>query len=71
MMSHPGVFEHAFRVSAADIDRLGHVNGVVNLLPSMPRRYALDESPSDSARSLRAGKASGRTALDRDETQRS
>ena len=29
MMTHPGVFEHCFRVSAEDIDRLGHVNNVV------------------------------------------
>ncbi len=36
MMSHPGVFEHAFRVSPEDIDRLGHVNNVVYL------RYAQD-----------------------------
>jgi acyl-CoA thioester hydrolase len=36
MMSHPGVFEHAFQVSREDIDRLGHVNNVVYL------RYAQD-----------------------------
>ena len=29
MMSQPGVFEHTFRVSPADIDRLGHINNVV------------------------------------------
>src|SRR5271165_1201936 len=36
MMSHPGVFEHAFQVSREDIDRLGHVNNVVYL------KYAQD-----------------------------
>ncbi len=36
MMSEFGVFEHAFRVSPGDIDRLGHVNNVVYL------RYAQD-----------------------------
>jgi acyl-CoA thioester hydrolase len=36
MKSQPNVFEHTFRVSPADIDRLGHVNNVVYL------RYAQD-----------------------------
>ncbi len=35
-MSQAGVFEHALRVSPADIDQLGHVNNVVYL------RYAQD-----------------------------
>jgi hypothetical protein len=151
MMSHPGVFEHAFQVSREDIDRLGHVNNVVNLRyaqdaavahwyavvdqdhrdnmvwvvrrheidylnrlwrtmswwhepgwappagqpssgssrsadpatarcwpasaasgwPSMRRRYAPGESPSNSARFLRAANAGGRTPTARDERQRS
>lgn len=35
-MAEPRVFEHAFRVAPADIDRMGHVNNVVYL------RYAQD-----------------------------
>ncbi len=35
-MAEPRVYEHAFRVSPGDIDRMGHINNVVYL------RYAQD-----------------------------
>jgi len=39
-MSEPAVFEHRFRVSPDDIDRLGHVNNVVYLKYTQDAAFA-------------------------------